>query len=307
MSAPALVAPAASPEVLRCLESTASEYGSSRWGSYRRCEREHHLRYVEGVRRLPVVRSAIDGKPSPLVIGQLCHSVLQFVSESVMHRDSADVLGWPHVLVAAEKLGRDPAAVDEAERLMTAYWAHYGLGNAGWPAEVKLIACEQPLADIVGSLPFTGTADLIVDRNGEILVPDHKTRASKVPEDAARKWATREQFISLSRAVMRKHGLDSPPSIWVNAIVKTKIPGFERTIVRITHDMIARWEQNQTLLAARGLTGSAMNYSSCAPDIGSECDFISYCHSQPEGRALIWNTAAQRLQKAATAKETPIE
>ena len=311
------------PEVAAALESTVTPWGSSRWKEWRRCKRAHWLRYTQGVHVRP--RPADSGDDwdqddvSYFDIGQICHSVLHYVQSAVIAE--RDPRGWAAVLDAAPSMGLDVGAVWEAERLMNAYWAHYGLDNAGWPDGVRLLGVEVPHDEAIGLLSHTGRVDTLLEVADELVVADTKTRSTAIPgcgtQSAdtgrtaawARGQATNPQFLSLSylvrTAAFRKAAaaamaaglppveLPPVPPVWVNAIVKTKIPQFNRVMVRPTHEALQQWALNQADQSIEFLDGEAaiargevpsMNYSECAPPIGTRCWAFNWCHGSDEER-----------------------
>lgn len=291
-----------------CLISTATPYGSSRWAEYRRCQRAHHLRYhlrVHPAAMTPELEVDPEGPDSTdhFDVGIICHAILAYMQLGVMASEPSP-RRWEDVLDAApESLARD-----EATRLMTAYWAHYGTENAGWPEGVRIIAVEQFFESQFGPLPYTARADSILEfPSGEIVVVDHKTRAQAFGRDRdrfARGQATRGQFLGLSWLV-RRALLDSKqaesdmcredkrytdasidtPSIWLNAIIKTKIVKFDRLMLPITRDAVDQWSTWQRLYSELGLDSSLPNPDACAPAMGQRCQYFTWCHGTDDERA----------------------
>jgi hypothetical protein len=292
---------------------TGTEWGSSRWSEFRRCPQAHNLRYVVQLRRKPEsLRDELDeeGKIDPLTLGNLVHSARGYVE--LHHAEGAE---WQHVIEEARARGYDPLLVAEAERLLAGYFAHWGTDNAGWPEGVEIVDVERlyswplnetlhqavPIFGAAGNL-YTARLDTLLLINGSLVIADTKTRARSLPKDRAhyeRGLRTNPQFLGQSWLVMQAEGLETPPPVWVNAIVKTKIPAYDRLLVRFTRDDVEQWAEAQRRwyaeFAARGASNGAgclMNYSACAPEMGSRCWAFDWCHGSEESRALHFETAA---------------
>lgn len=298
MSSPAFATPA------DCLASTATEWGSSRYGEWFRCNMGHHLRYRLNVRRAPHVDEVEavatgelpDGKPEGLhfEVGSLVHGGINWVSDGVMagiEREWEDVTtAAPDYRDAERPRGFDLGSIYEAQRLLGAYFAHYGEANAGWHEDLKIIAVELQLAEHQAfALPYTSAADVILQHpSGEIIIGDHKTRAKSFPKDSGgrarytRGLAVRPQFAGLSWLVRRHYGLDYCPAVLVNGIIKTKIPQFDRLRVDLLPEDLAWWEAAQRSAAATGLVSCAPNPTACAPEMGSRCWAFDWCHGPQE-------------------------
>lgn len=321
------------PEAHAALTPTLTEYGSSRFGLYRTCQRAHALRYTQRVVPLRI------GPPSTadyFGLGSLIHAALAYAWEG---QKQGVIRDWRDVLHAATQQhgGIRLDTLKEAERLLEAYWAFYGLndweGNAGVAATIvdverefcaeshKCESCagtgriEHPHWEDggrppvttpcgacdgrgyhgeLGPLPYTARLDLVVEVEGIIHVVDTKTRAKGLPSNRAqyaRRLRTRAQFIGQAWLAKRAYGLSYVPPVIVNAIVKTKIPGFARLLVPLEQRDLDTWAEAQREAAAAGLCGSAMNYSSCAPEIGSPCAYLDYCHGSDEQRVRLFGVA----------------
>jgi len=80
-------------------------------------------------------------------------------------------------------------------------------------------------------------------------------------------------------------------AILINAIVKTKIPKFERVTLRFDSSRIDAWANEHRIMAPALLTlanEGCANYDSCAPEIGYRCQFFEYCHGVKEDRELLY-------------------
>jgi hypothetical protein len=221
--------------------------------------------------------------------GRLVHSCIHYMNAGVIAGEPTP-RDWRAVLQRAgdAPYNHEPIDVREATRLMAGYYARYGTANAGWPEEAQIVASEQLLGSDALPLPYTTRVDALLRLSGELIVTDHKSRAQRIPDeraDFARGLATRPQFVGLSWLVKQAYGLAEPPPVWVNAIIKTKIPDYDRLLVRITQSAIDQWLENQARIAAAGLNGDLMNYSQCAPDIGQRCWAFDWCHGSAEMRS----------------------
>lgn len=267
----------------RALASTATPWGSSRWGEYARCPRAHELRYHQGVRPKREARYFITGRYT--------HAAINYLQEGVIAGE-AKPRRWRDVIDRIDEHNGGPSPEStEALRLIGGYFAHWGEENAGWPEEAKIVATELPLQapEHTFLLPYTGQADTVLDIAGTIVIPDTKTRAAKLPEDRAglaRKLATRPQFCGLSFNARHALGLDHYPAIWLNAIIKTKVPQFDRLLIPMSDNAIAFWLQAQGEIARemRSNRRTLPIASACDPGIGSVCWAFEWCH-QPASRA----------------------
>jgi len=138
---------------------------------------------------------------------------------------------------------------------------------------------------------YTARLDTVLRIGGELVIVDTKTRARAFPEDRggyARGVATNPQFLGQAFLVMQHFKLEAPPLLWVNAMVKTKVPQYDRLRVEFSPRAIEQWAANQQRLSARPAGDSSscvMNYSACAPEIGSRCWAFGWCHGTAETRA----------------------
>lgn len=277
-----------------CLLSTATEWGSSRWAVHNRCGRENELRYTRGIYRLPLVNAVPSAKPTPFHVGSLVHAGLRLVEAGVMAPAEATAA----VIDAALATGQRFSQFDtyEAQRLLDAYWAHWGKENAGWPEGLLVVETERQLQ--ATGLRHTGAIDTLLQQesDGELVIVDTKTRAQKLPEDAASLFATNPQFLSLSYMLQEELDLPAPPPIMVNAIMKTKVPAFDRVLVRLRQEQVDTWARNQAEIETRDEPPtSIMNYNACAPSFGFKCDYLGYCHGSEEERELHYSAGGRGL------------
>lgn len=284
------------------LRPTVTEWGASRYGEYRRCHKAHHLRFHLRVRPAPrrppenpLEASEGDGKLNYFDVGKLVAACHQWMREGVLAGE-AKPRDWAAPLMHAPLHGYALPEIDEASRLLGAYFMHYGPENAGFPEGSRILAVEHEMRAPEGSriAPYTARADAILQLpSGEIVIVDDKTRAQAFPK--GREWyaqgaATRPQFCGLSWLVrndpaFRNEGDETPaPSVWINGIIKTKIPKFDRILVPMTHDALQRWEDAQARDASGGCVDDAPNYNSCAPEIGSRCWAFDWCHGSEAAR-----------------------
>lgn len=291
--------PAAAHEALA---STLTEYGSSRFGIYRKCQREHHLKYNEGLVQL---RSGPSLDTDYFGLGIMVHACLAYNWEGSKKGLLAD---WREPLYAATKTGTmQQSLYDEAHRLCSAYFGHYGENDFNENG-CSIVDVEREFTDSESfALPYTARLDLVVSIADRIFIVDTKTRATAFPKDGRKKYQrglrTRPQFIGQAHLAKRAYGLDYTPHVIVNAIIKTKVPSFDRLNAEIEDRDVENWVGAQREAAAAGLAGSAMNYSNCSPDMGAPCNFLDYCHGSDETRARHFTTKA--ALEAAKLEATP--
>lgn len=299
----------------RALENTVTEWGSSRWAAWRKCPRLHHLSYQVGIERLyagdEFAPSDAEGRPVYFAVGSLCHGILRYIQEGAMLGEARD---WRDVLHEADRRGALPEALDEAQRLMSFYWLHWGEANGGWGEESVILEVEQHLQTAEGFsvLPHTGRADTVLEICGSVVIVDTKTRGRSLPKDLEsyrRALATRPQFLSLSAMYQDARGLEEPPAVMVNAICKLKLPTFGRVIVPITQSAVDGWRRDHKAAALRmqrdidtaaacadaGLSGdldavAPRNLDNCAPEVGQPCVMFDHCHGSDATRELHYRT-----------------
>jgi hypothetical protein len=294
-----------------CLGNTQTEWGASRWGEYRRCHKAHHLRYH--LRLSPTPRDDTDDEDDRddtgyFEVGKLVASAHQFVREGIMADEARD---WRHVLAVAAEGAKDLGHVYEAERLLTGYYGMYGTDNGGFPEGTKILAVEHEMHAPEGSIvaPYSARADAIVQlQSGEIVIVDDKTRSQAFPKDHAkyaRGAATRPQFAGLSWLLREntrsniERQLQTPPpnaapSVWINAIIKTKCVKVDRILVPMTHEGLDAWAEAQARDARGGCNDDSPNYNSCAPEIGSRCWAFTYCHPKGDERERHFQTRGEK-------------
>ncbi len=335
------------PDILSILtSSTATEWGTSRWSTMRYCGFKYELKYSRGLRLrkkdkesedeeaiealltdvsgsdgTPVSLPAADDAPGPapwFATGQLVHACQEWVLKGLLLGQNRP---WAPVIDAAKGLpshfpntSPEPKerVVDEAFRLVDAYYGHHGTKNGGFPEDWKIIASELLLEEKeYFELPVTCRADSIWQLDtGEITVADTKTRAKDLPKDLS-KWrrdqSVNPQFLHLSWQAREHFGLDYYPSIFVDTISKTSIPKARRVFVTIDPHDVIQWRDNHALtLRAHevmlGVTGGrgVMNYNNCSPPIGSRCEFFGYCHGKTDESRMLHHEFVAPKEKELT-------
>lgn len=278
-----------------CLTSTATPWGSSRWSAYHTCRREHHLAYGQQI--VPIGRSA-----SYFEVGRLVHAYRAYTQ---LGGNGIDVLREAERQeLALPEDEQDFAPLDEAHRLMQAYDLHYGTENAGWPEGVIVLAVEEKLPDafvqqgLGYQLRQSIRLDARLDVNGRIVIADIKTRSARWstdPQAAIQKaqahYALRPQFIQASWMTRWAFGLDYYPPIWVDEIVKTQLPAFQRPLVEIEERSVELWLTAQRSVE---LFDDTPNPTACAPAIGSPCRYVKWCHGTDEERSLHYKQLTTR-------------
>lgn len=302
-----------------CLAPTVTGWGNSRYSEYRRCPRAHHLKFERGIRRLPIADADRD-HVDYFELGRLIHACLQWAQLA------PGINSWRDVVIAHLKADPAPCRFDleraECDRLLDPYFAIYGTENAGWPDDAKIVSVEEEFTNewelesrhlptcrsgaggfgcacperLSGS--YSARLDTILEIAGAITIADTKTRAKAFPQDRveyARGLSTNPQFLGQSWLAMQRYGLEEPPPVWVNAIIKTKIPQYDRLLVRFTREAVDRWAAWQRDQSAEIGSSRAMNYSQCAPEIGSRCWAFDWCHSSPEQRARNYSEGTEHV------------
>lgn len=269
-------------------------WGSHVFGEYRRCQHASQLAR-SGI--VPVKRLTESLSLDYFQVGSAVHAALAYVWEGLRLGDGerprlGEARDWRDGLDAMTLRpgGIEEDAYHEAERLLSAYFGHYGGGTfegggSDWDG-FRVEAVEELIADEASfALPYTARLDLVLrDASENIVLVDTKTRAKAFPRDAAaleryrRGLRTREQFLGQAHLAMIRWGLKDPPPVIVNAIIKTRIPEFARLRVPLTLHDVEAWRENHAREALEGLDGDRMNYSECAPEIGSPCRFLTWCH-----------------------------
>jgi hypothetical protein len=289
------------------LAPTVTEWGSSRASVLQRCRREYHLRYDR--RLMPPER--LTERAAYFDVGSYVHAGLRAVNETVMAGIEPIASDWGKVLDEARKQreasGTAPTPwdridpVDEAARLLEAYFGHYGYDNGGWPDSFKLVGAETLYAaPAAAGFEATTRADLELTRHGSRLFADTKTKDKSFPKDQAESdialnYSVREQFLRTAALIQSAHGLPEPPSCIVDVIIKTKVPAFRRIPVTFTQKAVDAWRDNAARVEAidsglsdrMGPSGAAvMNYDACVnPITNKRCSYFFYCHGTDGDRA----------------------
>lgn len=299
------------------LRSTATSYGSSRMSVRQRCSLEYDLTYRRGLQA--PAKAVEDDSEDHFEIGSLVHAGQHAVNQAVMAGMQAAPDTWQVVMLTAREqreAGQGPLPwdradpIDEAERLLDAYYAHYGYANGGWPESFMLAAAET----LYGSpeLGATTRADLELERHGQPWFVDTKTKkkdlvAESASEatvsaklaDAARNYGVREQFLRTAWLIMQARQLPEPPHCMVDLIIKTKVPKFRRIEAPISKRAVELWHANLCLLQeadeALAALPATMNYDACVnPITDQRCRFFGFCHGTPEERAAYKEREASK-------------
>jgi hypothetical protein len=286
----------------RALEDTQTAWGSSRWATIRECGEKHRIGYLVGLERI------VEGPREEYYdVGSLCHGVLRYVQDGLV---CGETRVWGDVLDYACEQGWSTWPLEEAYRLMKWYFAAWGEENAGWGSDSVIVGVEQLMEwpGVDGGPPHTGRADTLLRIGDEIVVVDTKTRGRDVPgygvkglndEEKLHEYisglTTRPQFCSLSAMTQAQYGLDVPPSVMVNCIVKTKVPAYRRLVVPMTPERVSAWAAQQAEWSrSYGALGSRQNWSACAPEIGNKCKFFGYCHVSQAARDMNWRAGEKK-------------
>lgn len=288
------------------LKPTATHHGSSRWAELRRCPRGHRLRYRDGVR--------LKETPEYFLVGQLLHAGLAYAGLGEMWGFRWKLSDLTNV-VRKRKLFEDDI-IEEAERLLKAYWFTYTTKNAGYPTRFEISEIEWFVAAETLDLRYTGRVDaLLIDENDRLVIVDHKTRSRDYPEKDSdetlvRRFATKPQFLGLAYAVREIEG--EAPLFLMNLIIKTIVPKFRRFLWEFTDEELDRWAEAQNA-TVKTIDDDWMNYSECAPEIGSPCWAFDWCHGDEQTRQESYylvsdlkkekNDGKSKKKKSSTAQE----
>jgi hypothetical protein len=272
---------------LEALAPTQTEWGSSRYAEWQRCQVAHDLRYIQGIRP--------TSEPDYFGIGTLVHAALAYVADGAMRHTKPH--RWEDVVKAAQTQDPPPPefVIEESSRLLKAYFQRWGHENAGWSA-VDIISIEREFtAPAPNSFRYSGRIDMLLEIDGQIMIVDTKTTSRNYGsnyDEIRRELTTRSQFLGLSWLVQNAFGLREPPAIIVNLIVKTKVPQFDRIWAPITQKQLALWVETQRqnyqvfdLLSARK---PIRNYSACAPGYSPRCWAFDWCHGTNEQHERLY-------------------
>lgn len=142
----------------------------------------------------------------------------------------------------------------------------------------EIIAVERTYYRPIGTFLYRGTIDLLVKRNGRLIVIDHKT-VGRLSSNTALKWKLRRQFAGylwlvgtneLTANVL--HTVQKPqvlplPFLFSN----TALNRWHRQTLHICHDIIWRTQQYEAIRA----NGRALEFSripdSLFPRVGTKC------------------------------------
>ncbi len=259
------------------MKSTATEWGSSRWESYQRCEVEHALKYEPNRFRLPLSNPTAPARPrkgtgpNPLEVGRLVHAALEVVALNQKHGTEND---WCEALLG------EALDVFEAQRLVQRYLVFWGKDWVGF----EVIEVEHPVAIAVGPMPWTTRLDVLLRdlETTRLVVVDHKTRGSMPSggDDALRdEGRCRPQFLGAIAATRVTLDLDYNPDFIIDTIVKTKTPAYARPRFAASDSNIEAWVADQTRLAHRYVEGAVpvRNLHACNGKY-SLCEFYDRCH-----------------------------
>lgn len=268
------------------LTTQATSYGSSRWGTLAHCPEAYHLAYTEGV--------ALRFPPNFFGVGTIVHAGQAW--QLAGHGKWSDVLDYLRIRQTHAEDGAltDGKILDEAERLLDCYYAHWG-DDGGWgPAEEsQVIAVEQELVGQIGTSFYSVRADHIRRHYDRIVAIDTKTKAQSPSgaerigtgliglDEYTRNLATRPQFLGLSWLVGEVYNSGEPVTLIDDLIIKTKMPAFARVEITFTREMIAEWQAEHLKLLA---VDRRKNLHACAPDHARRCGYFDWCHGTDEMR-----------------------
>lgn len=276
--------------ITKSCEYTGTSYGHSRWQSLRTCEYQHHLKYHEHIR--PKQNSpALD-------VGSAVH--IGLMAQELASMESIEEPIWQRAVEASPV---DCEARLEAARLLSAYFAHYGIDNAGW-GNYKILSVEQEM-HAYKSLYWSTRVDAVVmapaerkHSEREVFVVDHKTSRSAVSDVAefVRDCKVNPQF--LGHALTYQTVFGKRVSVLVNLVVKSRIPSFERVIVRFSDAELMNWHAEQKMyeIENRAKLENVVNrkrlpiknYDACTNAVGMRCWAFDYCWGTDQDRENLF-------------------
>ena len=258
------------------LDSTATEWGHSRWETLERCPREYSLRYLWGIREQNI--------PIAPQIG------------TVVHRGIAASL-WAENLAKGEKkkppknFWRDvvyasPEPIEarlEALRLVEAHEKFWAERDPGYD---KVIAVEQHIKGSINGVPYTTRFDVVAQKKRLPMLIDHKT-SSRLAGNPATEFQMSGQFLG-ALAVWEAAGNKKVPFIRINLIVKTREPQFVRFGLTFSEQQVTRFRKDLTNLKNdldRYLQTRYFprHYSACVGKY-SPCRYYDLCHKGSAAR-----------------------
>ncbi len=226
------------------------------------------------------------------------HASVNLVAGSVYHRTLDQVY-------LARKLGM-PLTLDEALELYTEDWRRSskeenirygklasqeveeqgrGLVAVAWngmdPEEQILKVSEVFCVPVLHegkflSKPLVGEFDLVVEKDGQPIVVDWKTSATRWPKDKAHKSL---QATSYSYAFNLKHGVN--PDVRFDVAVKNKTPVFESHLTSRSED---DWTLLGMLVAkAEMIVQQELFYPSLESFACADCPFAGACEAYCKG------------------------
>jgi hypothetical protein len=291
------VIPCPGTNIADYLASNATAYGSSKWSELARCTEAHHLYYNDGL--VP-----LGNRPDHFGIGSLFHAAQawQLAGQGVW----SDVVEYckSQMTFAADGSVFDREVIEESERLLQCYYAHWG-EDGGWgnASDSRVLAVEYEMVGKVGGMFYSAKADHIRKHYDEIVVVDTKTSGRKPSgvtlvgsglvglDEYARELATRPQFLGLSWITGEIFNAGKPVSLIDDLVIKTKVPSFARVRIDFTEEMIKTWQKQHELLLQEP---RRMNLHQCAPGFTRRCDYFDWCHGTDEMRANWYSKGSKQ-------------
>lgn len=159
------------PEVIRV--------SHSRIKTWRRCQKAHHYKYYEGLRRVT--------KKRPLYLGSSVHSLIEgFIERGNWDAEMAYLRKEYNKLFLEEKaeLGNIPL---QAEQIVKGYFQYYREDGFKYPKRMRGRRTELPLNFyITDQIQFIGFIDAYpIDGQGLSWLEDHKT-CKRIPDEETR-------------------------------------------------------------------------------------------------------------------------
>lgn len=146
---------------------------------------------------------------------------------------------------------------------------------AYWPHEI--IAVERTYYQPIGTFLYRGTIDLLVKRNGRLIVIDHKT-VGRLSSNTALKWKLRRQFAGYLWLVGAKeltanvlHTVQKPEVLPLPFLFSTSaLSRWRRQTLHICNSIMERTERYR-IIEVNNLLNASCLPDSLFPRVGTKC------------------------------------
>jgi hypothetical protein len=273
----------------------ASVNGWSKLYDFQRCPYRYNLLHNQQ----ELLELSSVSKPASLELGSMLHSMLAMHYIRSMPTAKYNVatdagrIAWPTPYALAERvisLEANPAIVDEARRLYSAYFNHYGNAETeGWqPLAIELDAGDPRI--------HTCRFDMVARINGGVWIVEHKT-ASRESRDVIEGWWLDGEILGevYGYRLSQLNEVYGPlVGVLVNIVVKTQVPKFRRVEVVVTDEVLKQYAQDSLYWRSERYKCSRENRwpKKLAGCIGryDTCAFFDHCRDAD-------NTDSDRLKR----------